>query len=67
MVELIHPTRAYETKEVLGKMGFKAIVTVCPTLGALKSEHCANILRFKAKNVGFILRCYKSKPIRSNG
>lgn len=46
----IHSTRDQETKELLEKLGVKAINTGCPTLWGLTEEHCAEIPAAKSPN-----------------
>jgi len=53
--DYIHSTRDEETAEMLDSMGFKAIVTGCPTLWGLTSEFCKQIPTTKSKEVVFTL------------
>lgn len=53
--EYIHSTRDEETKEMLESLGFKAVVTGCPTLWPLTPEHCAKIPHEKSSRVIFTL------------
>ena len=51
----VHSTRDEETKEFLEQMGFKAVVTGCPTLWSLTPEVCKHIPVKKADSVIFTL------------
>lgn len=53
--DLIHSTRDEYTKDMLIKLGFKAVNTGCPTLWGLTPEHCSKIPNTKSKNVVFTL------------
>ena len=53
--EFIHSTRDEETKLFLEQMGFKAVVTGCPTLWSLTPEVCKNIPATKSDSVVFTL------------
>lgn len=54
----IHSTRDEKTKEILEKLGFKAINTGCATTWILTKEHCSNIPKDKKENVIFTLTDY---------
>lgn len=54
----IHSVRDERTKEILEKLGLKAINTGCPTTWALTEELCKNIPRTKADDVIFTLTFY---------
>ena len=53
--EFTHSTRDEETKSFLEEMGFKAIVTGCPTLWSLTPEVCSLIPKDKKSAVVFTL------------
>lgn len=51
----IHSVRDEKTKLFLENLGYKAIVTGCPTLWGLTAEHCNSIPRKKSSRVVFTL------------
>lgn len=53
--EYTHSTRDEYTKDLLIKMGFKAVNTGCPTLWGLLPEHCSEIPRTKSNSCIFTL------------
>lgn len=62
--EHIHSTRDLETKDMLESLGFKAVVTGCPTLWGLTPEHCALIPSSKSSRVIFTLTGVQRDPVR---
>lgn len=53
--QYIHSVRDSFTEELLGKLGFKALNTGCPTLWGLTSDFCKSIPTEKSDNVLFTL------------
>lgn len=53
--EYVHSTRDVETRDMLVDMGYKAVVTGCPTLWSLTPEHCSKIPCEKSNRVIFTL------------
>lgn len=62
--DFIHSTRDVETKTMLEELGFKAVVTGCPTLWSLTPEHCAQIPEKKSSRVIFTLTGVQRDPVR---
>lgn len=56
--EIIHSVRDEKTKQVLEKLGLKAINTGCATLWMLTEEFCKTIPQSKSNNVIFTLTDY---------
>ena len=53
--DAIHSTRDEYTKELLEKLGFKAVNTGCPTIWGLTPDHCKNIPQNKSNIAVFTL------------
>lgn len=58
----IHSVRDGKAKELLQKLGFKAVDTGCVSLWSLTKEWCAKIPTSKASNVIFTLTDYQKNP-----
>ena len=57
--QYIHSVRDEEAKQMIEKIGLKAINTGCPTLWSLTEEHCKKIEKNKSNKVVFTLTDYK--------
>ncbi|MEY8481216.1 polysaccharide pyruvyl transferase family protein [Lachnospiraceae bacterium 48-21] len=62
--QYVHSTRDVETKDMLESMGFRAVVTGCPTLWSLTPEHCLQIPCEKSDRVIFTLTGVQRDPKR---
>lgn len=58
--DYIHSVRDQATKKMLEELGFKAIVTGCPTLWRITPEHCKKVPTEKSNTVVFTLTHYKT-------
>lgn len=61
--EYFHSVRDEKTKQILEKLGFKAINTGCPTTWSLTDELCKKIPKRKSNNVVFTLTDYSKDEI----